>query len=158
VYLATGKGKKKQEAKRAYTSCEGWRLPTEAEWEWAARGGRLGKGEGQDTRASLDREWFAENGEKKTHPVGEKSANALGLVDLLGNVREWTGEGWFLSIEPKDGQREEAPRGGARAVRGGSWRDRASLVGVSLRRKAYAGYRGAGDTGFRPVRSLSKGE
>ena len=64
--------------------CTGYRLPTEAEWEYAALGGKGGIG-----GDLLDVAWVKNNSDKKTHPVGQKAPNGYGLHDMLGNVCEW---------------------------------------------------------------------
>lgn len=66
-----------------YVACKGWRLPTEAEWEYAARAGTKGARDGNLN----DIAWFDGNSGSKTHTVGQKQANAWGLYDMLGNVR-----------------------------------------------------------------------
>jgi formylglycine-generating enzyme required for sulfatase activity len=67
-----------------------YRLPTEAEWEYAARAGST-----EDIPKDLDdRAWYAANSDGATHPVGEKAANAWGLHDMLGNVLEWV-QDWY---------------------------------------------------------------
>jgi len=74
-----------------------YRLPTEAEWEFAARGGTRSKGFRYSGGNMLDSVgWFVENSEKSTHPIGAKSPNELGLYDMSGNVWEWCSD-WFSS-------------------------------------------------------------
>jgi formylglycine-generating enzyme required for sulfatase activity len=102
----------------------GFRLPTEAEWEYACRAGTATEYYwGNDING--DYAWHAGNSEGTTHPVGQKKPNAWGLYDMSGNVWEWCNDLFdklYYSSSPK-----HAPKGAAsgltRAVRGGSWND-----------------------------------
>jgi formylglycine-generating enzyme required for sulfatase activity/serine/threonine protein kinase len=102
----------------------GYRLPTEAEWEYACRAGSTTRYPFGDNEADLGEfAWFRGNSEMKTHPVGQKRPNRWGLYDMLGNVFEWCQDGYdagyYATSPPAD---PPGPSGVAsRVIRGGSW-------------------------------------
>ncbi|KOR30647.1 hypothetical protein TI04_04775, partial [Achromatium sp. WMS2] len=101
-----------------------YRLPTEAEWEYACRAG--GKGEycfGDNVAMLKDYAWYSENSGNQTHPVGEKLPNAWGLYDIHGNVWEWCQDRWHDNYHgaPTDGSAWESGDSSRRLLRGGSW-------------------------------------
>jgi len=105
-----------------------YRLPTEAEWEYAARGGPYWESEGYRYAGSdlLDQVgWYGENSGQETHEVGLLLPNALGLYDMSGNVWEWCEDQWHDDYKkaPEDGKAwVDRPDGGVyRVVRGGGW-------------------------------------
>ncbi len=127
----------------------GKRLPTEAEWELAARGGTTGARYGDLDAVA----WYEDNSEGKTHPVGQKKPNGYGLYDMLGNVWEWCAD-WYgdhydgssPALNPKG-----PASGRAHVLRGGSWSDIAKDIRASDRAWGIPTFRGD-DSGFRCVR------
>ena len=99
---------------------DGYRLPTEAEWEYAASGGNQNHSFMYAGSDRLDEvAWYLRNSDGKTHPVGQKKANTLGFYDMSGNVWEWCWD-WFTQYSKEPGQKEVDPDRG-KVIRGGSW-------------------------------------
>ena len=104
-----------------------YRLPTEAEWEYAARSGGMGaKWSGtNDVNKLTEYAWYADNAATKTHPVGQKKPNSLGIYDMSGNVSEWVMDRYdekYYKQSPKENPRGPAS-GGYRVLRGGIFYD-----------------------------------
>ena len=130
-------------------SKRGYRLPTEAEWEYAVRGGNKSQGytyAGSDTAGDVA--WYGDNSGSKTHPVGQKQANELGLYDMSGNVWEWC---WDRSgsYSTSAATNPSGPSSGSyRVVRGGGWYYDATNVRTAYR-DSYTPSRGSNLIGFR---------
>ena len=127
---------------------ERYRLPTEAEWEYAARAGTSG-----DRYGNLDAiAWYEDNSGSTTHPVGQKAPNAWGLYDMLGNVWEWT-QDWYGDYPGGSVTDPRGPASGSgRVGRGGSWDIRAWACRASDRDGDSPGDR-VNDLGFRLLRT-----
>ena len=130
-------------------SKKGFRLPTEAEWEWAAKGGKDYKWAGTDTESELKNyAWYNANSGNKTHEVKKKLANGYGLYDMSGNVGEWCWD-WYSSTTPTGGQDPTGDASGsARVLRSGSLIVYAEIVARAHRRYNDPDYRN-GSLGLR---------
>jgi len=167
--MGTEKGVRQDEAKAGFlhrlnalpeiaerNAADGCRfgLPSEAQWEYAARGGRYGQASGYAYAGSNylpEVGWYKKNSQGQTHPVGRKHPNALGLYDMSGNVDEWCEDVWHDNYKgaPQDGSAwiEDGDES-IRVVRGGSW----SNVYVSSRaadRYRSDAFNRSDDVGFR---------
>jgi len=131
-------------------SGKSYRLPSEAEWEYAARSNTTteyywdGQGEAKDFA------WLDDNSDSKTHPVAEKKPNAFGLYDMSGNVWEWVQDCWNDNYQnaPIDGSAWESLSCSCRVLRGGSWYNEQDLLRSAYRDRFLPGIRN-NDIGFR---------
>ncbi len=131
----------------------GYRLPTEAEWEYAARGGQEQAYAGCSSSEALgEYAWYSDNNKGRTQPVKSKKPNAYGLYDMSGNVWEWCWDwyGDYPEVDKKDYSGPEA--GSYRVVRGGSWGSDPQSCRVADRRDSDPGLRGRA-LGFRLART-----
>lgn len=117
---------------------DGYRLPSEAEWQYACKAGTTGYRYGELDKIA----WYNENSGGKIHEVGRKEPNAWGLSDMLGNVWEWC---WDLY--------DEQVYGSYRIFRGGSWAEEARGCGASCRRRSHPSFC-IDDLGFRLAQSF----
>jgi formylglycine-generating enzyme len=134
----------------------GYRLPTEAEWEYAAKGAKTDGHKvypGTDSKSELEAyAWYKDNSNGSTNDVGLKKPNVLGLYDMSGNVWEWCWD-WYgdysrlLTLNPRG-----ASSGEYRISRGGSWYEKAESCRVSFRGTGYPSYRFS-NTGMRLARN-----
>ncbi len=132
--------------------CEGYRLPTEAEWEGAARCGDDLLYAGSNKIGAVA--WSKQHSDSTTHRVGGLAPNACGLYDMSGNVFEWTSERYVetaysagAAIDPSDTESE-----GYRVLRGGSWKEYPFAAQVAFRRPGSDGFKNY-DIGLRLVRT-----
>ena len=119
-------------------SKKGFRLPTEAEWEWAAKGGTEYKWAGANEKNKLgEYAWYSANSGGKTHEVKQKQANGYGLYDMSGNVWEWCWDWYDTLPNPLPADYPGAASGERRVERGGSWQDGAYLAARACRVRSY---------------------
>ncbi len=131
-----------------------FRLPTETEWEYAARsGGQREKWAGTNNESDLNNySWNENNANRETHPVGQKRPNALGLYDMTGNVWEWVGD-WYDRSYYEESMRSNPggpSRGSDRVFRGGSYKDKAKDL-RTVKREKKSNRKGDDERGFRLV-------
>ncbi len=127
-------------------------LPTEAQWEYAARGGNKNEGTKYAGSNMIDAvAWYTDNSGSSTRIVGSKRANALGIYDMSGNVWEWCKDGYASSYVSYDTNNPVGPLSGSgRVCRGGGWSSRASYCRVACRNSRSPGNR-YDNLGFRVV-------
>ncbi len=130
------------------TDQQAYRLPTESEWEYAARAGTTGPRYGELDAIA----WWAGNSDGQTHPVKQKAPNAWGLHDMIGNVAEWCSD-WRGPYPIGSTTNPEGPRTGTqRVARGGSWMNEGSNLRSAFRSGDVAD-KGFKHVGFRVVRA-----
>ena len=136
-------------------SANGYRLPTEAEWEYAARGGvKMQNSASQKYSGSNNIDevaWYRDNSNVKTHPVGQKQANELGIHDMSGNVWEWCNDSYSSSYYVNNPT--GLPAGSTSVLRGGSWLNSVSPCRVASRNWINRNL-SSSSYGFRIVRNL----
>ncbi len=131
-----------------------YRLPTEAEWEYAARAGStMAYSFGDDSVRLGEYAWYAENSGGRSHVVGQLEPNAWGLYDMHGNIWEWV-QDWYAEYLSEMLTDPYGPASGSfRVFRGGSWNNRARYCRSSFREGDVPDHRG-NDLGFRLLKTV----
>jgi formylglycine-generating enzyme len=122
------------------SAADGYRLPTEAEWEYACRAGTTGPRYGPLDEIA----WYRGNSQERVHEVGGRQPNAWGLYDMLGNVWDWCWDIYDAEVY-----------GSYRVLRGGGWLDEHWSCRASVRRRSHPTFR-VDDVGFRVARSVPR--
>jgi formylglycine-generating enzyme required for sulfatase activity len=131
-----------------------YRLPTEAEWEYACRAETETAYSFKEVDKLGDYAWYYANSEAHTHPVGQKKPNDWGLYDMHGNVYEWCQDYWYDDYPANSVADPKGPDNGKyRVLRGGSWNHRAEDLRSANRHGSFPGYLSF-NNGFRVARDF----
>lgn len=138
----------------ADTGANGYRLPFESEWEYAAADGREYRRDRFSGSPKIgDVAWYSGNAAKKVHGAGEKKANGLGLFDMTGNAWEWCHDRYDANAYSKETTTLGPLKDALRVLRGGSWNNNARHCRITNRTSRFPDFRD-GNLGFRVARNV----